>query len=135
MRFRYYSNARWSSLVARRAHNPAKRDRWFKFRSASSISSMSRVSGKPYFVYILWSEVGRRFYIGISEDIAHRLSAHNQSRSRWSARYVPWTMVYQEAHSDYRSARLRENELKRQKGGEGFFRLTGLDRSQFPRPI
>jgi hypothetical protein len=48
---------------------------------------------------------------------------------------VPWTLVYQEARLDYRSARLRENELKRQKGGEGFYRLTGLDRSQFQRSI
>jgi predicted GIY-YIG superfamily endonuclease len=96
---------------------------------------MSRVSGKPYFVYILWSEGGRRFYIGISEDISHRLSTHNEGRSRWTARYVPWTLVYQEAHSDYWSARLRENELKRQKGGDGFYRLTGLNRSQFHRSV
>jgi hypothetical protein len=26
---------------------------------------MSRVSGKPYYVYVLWSPCARRFYIGL----------------------------------------------------------------------
>lgn len=30
---------------------------------------MSRVFGKPHFLYVLWSAGGRRFYIGVSEDI------------------------------------------------------------------
>lgn len=29
---------------------------------------MSRVSGKPYFVYVLWSPSGQVFYVEISED-------------------------------------------------------------------
>jgi hypothetical protein len=29
---------------------------------------MSRVSGKAYFVYILWSPRARRFYTGLSEN-------------------------------------------------------------------
>ena len=33
---------------------------------------MSRVSGKPYFVYALWSPSGRRFYIGISDNPSAR---------------------------------------------------------------
>jgi predicted GIY-YIG superfamily endonuclease len=94
---------------------------------------MSRVSGKPYFVYILWSENGCRFYIGISEDVNHRVAQHNQGLSRWTARYTPWTLVYQEARVDYRSARIRENELNRQKGGDGLFRHTGLDRRRFQK--
>jgi hypothetical protein len=32
---------------------------------------MSRVSGKTYYVYILWSPSERRFYIGISEIPVH----------------------------------------------------------------
>ena len=33
---------------------------------------MSRVSGKPYFVYLLWSTSKRKFYIGIREEPAER---------------------------------------------------------------
>jgi putative endonuclease len=88
---------------------------------------MSRVSDKPSFVYVLWSPGGRRFYIGISENPANRLKQHNESPLGWSARYRPWILVHQECYPDYRSARQRENYLKRQKGGMGFYQATGID--------
>ena len=69
-----------------RAHNPALRDRWSR-RAGSSprnpalrgsvpqsgtqpvlFLAMSRVSGRPYFLYILWSAQGKRFYIGVSSQ-------------------------------------------------------------------
>ena|SRR5579872_3730020 len=89
---------------------------------------MSRVSGKPYFVYILWSDTDKRFYIGISEDVTKRIEQHNSSSGKhWSARYRPWRLVHQEFHPDFTAARRRENDLKKQKGGTGFFEKTGLD--------
>jgi putative endonuclease len=95
---------------------------------------MSRVSGKPYFVYILWSPLGRRFYIGISEDPMLRVGQHNAPENTgWTARYRPWELVYREKHPDYTSARRRENELKAQKGGRGLFAKTGLDPLRFHR--
>lgn len=92
---------------------------------------MSRVSGKPYFVCVLWSASARRFYTGITEDPQHRLLRHNEGDSRGTARYRPWVLVFQEQYPDHRSARVRENRLKAKKGGQGFFTLTGRDPSQF----
>ena len=95
---------------------------------------MSRVTDKPYFVYALWSETGRRFYIGISEEPLHRLEQHNSGTLKgWTTRYRPWTLVWTEGHADYNRARLRELELKAQKGGSGFFAKTGLDSIRFAR--
>ena len=95
---------------------------------------MSRVSGKPYFVYVLWSQTGGCFYIGISEDPENRKLQHNSDAGRgWTARHRPWKLVYSEKCEDYKTARLRENELKRQKGGIGFFEKTGLDPARFGR--
>ena len=94
---------------------------------------MSRVSGKDYFVYILWSKPACKFYIGVSEDPAVRLSQHNSGVSKWTARYVPWEIVHVERHETYSGARKRELLLKRQKGGTGFYTLTGLDPVQFVR--
>jgi putative endonuclease len=94
---------------------------------------MSRVSGKPYFVYILWSVSAARFYIGISEDPEARLLQHNSGLSKWTARHIPWTLVRVEAYPNYSDARQREITLKKQKGGVGFYALTGLDASQFRR--
>lgn len=95
---------------------------------------MSRVSDKPYFVYVLWSASGRRFYIGITEALADRLEQHNSGHcAAWTKRYRPWTLVFSEAHPNYNGARNRELELKAQKGGNGFFVKTGLDPSPFRR--
>ena len=94
---------------------------------------MSRVSNKPYFVYVLWSASAHRFYIGISENPEQRLEQHNQGMTRWSARHRPWILAHVEQFGDYKAARLRENELKGQKGGRGFFAKTGLEAEQFGR--
>ena len=75
-------DAGWSSLVARRAHNPEvvgsnptpATNLIFEGRAQAPglfvLRLMSRVSGKAYFVYVLWSASGRKFYIGIREDVA-----------------------------------------------------------------
>ena len=95
---------------------------------------MSRVSGKPYFVYVLWSETGKRFYIGISESPAERLAQHNSGDHRgWTSRHRPWALVLSEPYDDYARARERELDLKAQKGGTGFFKKTGLDPMRFGR--
>ncbi|MCL5289356.1 MAG: GIY-YIG nuclease family protein [Acidobacteria bacterium] len=94
---------------------------------------MSRVTGKPYFLYVLWSPSAHRFYIGISEDPEQRLIRHNRGLSFWTARYRPWLLVLTERFDDYRSARKRELQLKRQKSGQNFYRMTGLDPQQFAR--
>ncbi len=92
---------------------------------------MSRVSGKPYFLYVVWSQQGRRFYIGISDDPERRLEQHNQGLSRWTARFRPWALVLKEKHENYHLARKREILLKQQKGGQGFYKLTGLSPQRF----
>jgi putative endonuclease len=133
----YHYLAGWSSLVARRAHNPEVAGS--NPAPATKIlrrypALMSRVSGKAYSVCILWSPAAHRFYIGVSEDVPKRLAQHNQGLSRWTARHRPWVLVRTEPFPNYRQARRRELELKRQKGGAGFVRKTGLNRNEFPSP-
>src|SRR5690242_15793718 len=92
---------------------------------------MSRVSNKPYFLYILWSAPARKFYIGISEEPASRLAQHNQGLSKWTSRHRPWDLVHVEPYANYAEARKREIALKKQKGGAGFYALTGLNPARF----
>lgn len=91
---------------------------------------MSRVSDKPYFVYILWSPSASRFYIGISEDPEIRLLQHNAGGSKWTARHMPWEPVLVELYVKYSEARKREILLKKQKGGSGFFAISTLQPSE-----
>lgn len=95
---------------------------------------MSRVSAKPYFLYILWSPSARRFYIGISENPQQRLRQHNEGEAGWTARYRPWILLHEERYENYRAARKREIELKQRKGGQGFYQLLGLDPERFGLP-
>ena len=95
---------------------------------------MSRVDGKPYFVYVLWSASSCRFYIGVSDDPERRLAQHNQEEaSGWTKRYQPWILVHVERCESFGEARRRELDLKAQKGWSGFFLKTGLDPVQFKR--
>jgi putative endonuclease len=88
----------------------------------------------PYFVYVIWSDEGRRFYIGISEDPEHRVEQHNSGSFRsWTKAFRPWRLVHTERYDTYAAARRRELDLKAQKGGAGFFAKTGLDPSAFGR--
>jgi putative endonuclease len=95
---------------------------------------VSLVSDKPYSVYVLWSATARKFYIDISENVPQRLERHNQGLSRWTARRRPWVLVHTELFPDYRQARRRELDLKRQKCGLGFFQKTGLKPEDFRLP-
>ena len=50
---------------------------------------MSRVYGRSYFVYVLWTASARKFCIGVSEDPAARLLQHNPSVSKRMDRWQP----------------------------------------------
>jgi predicted GIY-YIG superfamily endonuclease len=81
-----------------------------------------------YQVYILQNNKGI-FYIGLSEDIALRLEQHNRGISKWTRSRGPWSLVWASAPMSLSEARKLERLLKRQKGGSGFYKLTGLTRS------
>jgi predicted GIY-YIG superfamily endonuclease len=81
-----------------------------------------------YRVYVIQNSDGR-FYIGISEDVATRVVQHNSGVSKWTKHRGPWTLRWTSEAMSITDARKLENELKRQKGGDGFYRITGLSRS------
>jgi len=80
-----------------------------------------------YYVYILKNPAGK-FYIGISIDPKARLQQHNRGESKWTKGRGPWSLVWCSAPTTLSEARKLENLLKQQKGGDGFYRLTGLVR-------
>ena len=88
---------------------------------------------QPYWVYVLYSDDAHRFYVGSSDDPDRRLESHNAGMSRWTARHMPWRIVYRQRFPDITRARRFENRLKRQRGGGGFFALTGLSPGEFGR--
>jgi predicted GIY-YIG superfamily endonuclease len=79
-------------------------------------------------VYVIENAAGRK-YIGLSEDVEKRLNDHNTGVSKWTKTRGPWRLIWTSPRMDLSSARKLEIELKRQKGGAGFYRITGLQRS------
>jgi len=84
--------------------------------------------GKLYQIYVLRNPKGQ-LYIGISENVSNRLQQHNQGASKWTSRRGPWDLIWTSASMPLSEARKFEIRLKRQKGGVGFFALTGLTKS------
>ena len=82
---------------------------------------------KAYQVYVLENSVGKR-YIGLSEDVSRRLVQHNNGESKWTAKHRPWKVVWTSETMSLSEARKLENRLKRAKGGNSFYEITGLPR-------
>jgi putative endonuclease len=80
-----------------------------------------------YQVYVLRNPAGR-LYIGITENVSVRLRQHNAGESKWTAKFRPWELLWTSTSLPLGDARKLENLLKRQKGGDGFYKITGLSR-------
>jgi putative endonuclease len=65
-----------------------------------------------FFVYILKSKSFGRYYIGSTENVEKRLEVHNGSHAKWTKRFQPWELVYQEGFSTRGEATQRERQLK-----------------------
>ncbi len=109
-------------MIIRLAHNPAMAG------PAGSDPAPATKSPLPetYQVYVLRNPHGD-YYIGLSKDPASRLAQHNAGESRWTKSRGPWRLVWKSEALSLSVARKLENQLKRQKGGDGFFRMTGLE--------
>ena len=71
-----------------------------------------------YIVYIIESlQDPAKHYVGFTQDLSKRLSAHNAKRSLFSKKYAPWEVVCQVSFKDETKARKFERYLK---SGSGF---------------
>jgi len=78
-----------------------------------------------YRVYVLENAAGKR-YIGLSEDVNHRLQDHNSGVSTWTAKHGPWVMIWNSRELSLLEAVRLERNMKRQKGGSGLRTLMNL---------
>ena len=65
-----------------------------------------------YSVYVIYSIEHQKSYVGISNDVASRLSAHNSGYSKYTSKFVPWVLLHTEAFDTRLEARAREKYLK-----------------------
>jgi putative endonuclease len=65
-----------------------------------------------HYVYILYSETGRRRYVGMTADAEQRLAMHNAGKVRSTKAYRPWRRIWLEEYQSIEEARKRELYLK-----------------------
>ena len=66
-----------------------------------------------YKVYILYSEVVRKYYVGSTANIEDRMKRHNEGRSSYTKKGIPWKVVVS-FESDSRSEAITlENKIKK----------------------
>lgn len=65
-----------------------------------------------FYTYILKSEKNGRFYTGFTSNLRKRLIQHNEGKSYYTKRDLPYLLVYYEACLNEDDARSREVYLK-----------------------
>ena len=63
-------------------------------------------------VYILYSLVHDRYYIGQTENIDKRIERHNAGTEKSTAPYIPWDLIWSTEKSTRAEAVLLERKLK-----------------------
>ena len=65
-----------------------------------------------HFLYVLRSEQANRFYVGVSANPRLRLKRHNTTSTGFTARYRPWSLVYQHFFPTKQEALAAERKAK-----------------------
>jgi putative endonuclease len=65
-----------------------------------------------YFVYILYSSIKNKYYVGSCQDLNKRLVKHNTNHSGFTGRTGDWAIKWREEQPDKSTALKRENQIK-----------------------
>ncbi len=69
-----------------------------------------------YYVYILYSLIDKKFYIGLTKDLQRRLLEHKFGKVHTTYRYSEVKLIYYESFLSEVDARRREKYFKTTKG-------------------
>lgn len=67
---------------------------------------------KVFYVYVLYSKIHNKFYIGYTGDLKQRIQDHKNNRVNTTARFINIRLVYYEACLSKKDAMKRERQLK-----------------------
>jgi putative endonuclease len=72
-----------------------------------------------YFVYIIESQVNKRYYIGQTDNLEVRIERHNKGRNLSTKAYLPWELKWWKEYETRAEAMKIEKKLKGIKKREG----------------
>lgn len=65
-----------------------------------------------YFVYILYSPLVDRYFVGKTSNLEKSLRRHNTGKNKHTKTGLPWKLMYKEAFESADAAREKEVEIK-----------------------
>ena len=71
-----------------------------------------------FYVYVLVSEIRDYIYVGMTDNLERRISAHNSGHNKTTRAYRPFWTLLTEPHPTRNDARAREKYLKSGVGKE-----------------
>jgi putative endonuclease len=66
-----------------------------------------------YYVYIIYSDLLEKHYVGSSENIERRLNAHNLGLSTYTSKANDWRIIYQTSLPAKTEALILERKIKK----------------------
>jgi putative endonuclease len=72
--------------------------------------------GYIFYTYVLYSEKFDELYVGQTSKLQKRIIDHNEGKSRFTRKYIPWKLIHYEEFQTRSLAMKREKELKSHKG-------------------
>lgn len=80
-----------------------------------------------FYTYILQSIKTRKLYVGSTEDLRRRFKEHNNGKTISTKAFVPWRLIYYEAHLTKTLARKAEIFYKTGQGRRQLKKKLGLE--------
>lgn len=77
-----------------------------------------------WFVYILQSDINKKYYVGCTNNLDRRILEHNRGYNKSTKGNIPYKLIYFEKYSDQKEAYNREKKIKNYKGGQAFMKLV-----------
>jgi putative endonuclease len=72
-----------------------------------------------FYVYVLYSKIYEKIYVGFTSDLEQRLLSHNElGKKGWTINFRPWIIIYTEKFNSKSEAMKREKQLKSARGRE-----------------
>jgi len=63
-------------------------------------------------VYVLYSQIFDKIYIGYTSDLISRFKSHNELGKGWTKKFRPWIVIHVEFFDVKKDAIIREKQLK-----------------------
>ncbi|WP_234567579.1 GIY-YIG nuclease family protein [Rhodohalobacter sp. 614A] len=83
-----------------------------------------------FHIYMLYSAVVDRYYVGQTSNLEDRLKRHNQGRSKYTKSGIPWKLVYKEGFETRSEAMKRESLIKNSASREELVRFISSKQNE-----